>query len=217
MRPPATPIFWSTEQQSFIRFRVQRDYCRQLKEIIFQQSQSRLRRQSMRRGKASQHSVRLTTTAPQQSSWPARRDASPYRLQQPHDAHAMSIPPQSCSLYPEEKRAPCLRGLTRPFFAQRLSGSLDRVRRKARSTFCGNSHKQATLAFELHGSRGRSNGDGTFFPTNLQRHPRLYPGFATNVFWNNQSSGMVNGCFKVKKGPLFSPSTKRSAVNPLAI
>src|SRR5687768_10651094 len=73
------------------------------------------------------------------------------RLQRPHDAHAMSIPPQSCSLYPEEKRAPCLSGLTRPFFAQCFSGSLDRVRRKARSTFSGNSHKQATLSFELHG------------------------------------------------------------------
>jgi hypothetical protein len=80
-----------------------------------------------------------------------RRDAPPYRSQQPHDAHAMSIPPQSCSLYPEGKRAPCLSGVTRPFFAQCFSGSLDRVRRKARSTFSGNSHKQATLPFELHG------------------------------------------------------------------
>src|SRR5688572_16990027 len=92
-------------------------------------------------------------TGPQQSSWPGRRDVSPYRLQQPHDAHAMSIPPQSCSLYPEEKRAPCLSRLTRPFFAQCFSGSLDGVRRKARSTFSGNSHKQATLPFELHGDR----------------------------------------------------------------
>ena len=53
-----------------------------------------------------------STTEPQQSPWPAGRDTSPYSLQQPHDAHAMSIPPQSCSLYPEEKRAPCLSRLT---------------------------------------------------------------------------------------------------------
>src|SRR6266699_4407471 len=50
-------VLWSNQQQSFVQFRVQRDYRRQLKEIIFQQSQSGLGRPSMRRGKASEHSV----------------------------------------------------------------------------------------------------------------------------------------------------------------
>ena len=87
----------------------------------------------------------------QQSFWPARRAASQFHLQRPHDVHAMSIRPQSCSLYPEEKRAACLSGVTRAFFAQCFSGPLDCIRRKARSTFSGNSHKQAPLPFELHG------------------------------------------------------------------
>ena len=52
-------VLWSNQQQSFIQFRVQSDYRCQLKEIIFQQSQSGLGRQSMRRGKASEHSVGL--------------------------------------------------------------------------------------------------------------------------------------------------------------
>ena len=52
-------VLWRSQQQSLVRFRVQRDYRCQLKEIIFQQSQSGLGRQSMRRGKASEHSVCL--------------------------------------------------------------------------------------------------------------------------------------------------------------
>jgi hypothetical protein len=49
--------------------------------------------------------------------------------------------PQSCSSYREEKRAACLSGITRAFFAQCFSGPLDRVCRKTRSVFGGNRHK----------------------------------------------------------------------------
>jgi hypothetical protein len=87
--------------------------------------------------------------APQQSSWPAWRAASRFHLQRPHDVHAMSTRLQSCSLYLEEKRAASLIGSARAFFAQRFTGPLDRIRRKTRSIFSGNSHKQAPLPFEL--------------------------------------------------------------------
>src|SRR5512143_1093469 len=87
--------------------------------------------------------------APQQSFWPARRGASRFHLQRPHDAHAMSIRPQSCSLYPEEKRPACLIGSTGAFFAQCFPGPLDRIRRKTRNILSGNRHKQSSLSFEL--------------------------------------------------------------------
>src|SRR5262245_26664996 len=85
----------------------------------------------------------------QRSSWLDWQAASRFHLQQLHDAHAMSIRPQSCNLYPEEKRSACLGGSTRPFFAQRFTGPLDRIRRKSRSIFRWNSHKQSPLPFEL--------------------------------------------------------------------
>lgn len=83
------------------------------------------------------------------SSWHARRAASRFHLQRTHDAHATNIRPQSCSLYPEEKRAPCLSGITRAFLAQYFSGSLHCIHRKTRSIFSGNSYKQSTFPFEL--------------------------------------------------------------------
>src|ERR1700751_1803398 len=131
----------------------------------------------------------------QRSSWLDRRAASRSHLPQPHDAHAMSKRLQSCNSYPEEKRSACLSGSTRPFFAQRFTRPLDRIRRKSRSTFARNGHQQSPLPFELDLQGRRSNGDGTLFPTNLKRHSWLYPGFATNVFWNYQSSGVIYGCF----------------------
>src|SRR5438046_4376084 len=107
----------------------------------------------------------------------------------------MSISLQSYSSYPEGKRAPSLNAITRTFFAQTLSGSLHRVRRKTRSVFSGNRHKQSPLPFEFHFQWSRSNGDGAFFPTNLERHPRLDAGLTANVFRNHQSSRMLNGGF----------------------
>ena len=133
--------------------------------------------------------------APRQSSWPARRGGSRFHLQRPHDARAMSIPRQSCSSYPEGKRAPCLSGIARTFFAQTLSGSLHRVHGKTRRVSGRNSHKQASLPLELYLQGRRSDGNGTFFPTNLERHPRFYPGLAANIFRDHQSSGMIDGCF----------------------
>jgi hypothetical protein len=87
--------------------------------------------------------------APQRSSWPDRRVASRFHLQRPHGVHATSIPPQSCSLYLGETRVASLSGSARAFFAQRFTGPLDRIRRKTRSIFSGNSHKQAPFPFEL--------------------------------------------------------------------
>src|SRR6266404_882115 len=82
---------------------------------------------------------------PQQSSWPAQRADSRFHLQWPHDVHAMSIRLRSYSSHPEGKRALCLGGITRTFFAQGFSGSLDCTHRKARRILSGNSHKQALL------------------------------------------------------------------------
>src|SRR5439155_18988889 len=110
-----------------------------------------------------------------------------------HGVHARSIPLQSYSSYPEGKRAPCLNGIARTFFAQTLSGSLHGVRQKARSIFSGNRYKESPLPFEFHFQWNRSNGDGAFFPTNLERHSRLDAGLTTNVFRNHQSPGMING------------------------
>jgi len=115
---------------------------------------------------------------PRRSSWLGRRAASRSHLQQPHDAHAMSIRLQSCSWY-------CLAGSTRALFAQRSAGPLDRIRRKRGSLFTGNSHKQSSLPFELDRQRSRSNGDGAFLPTNFERHSWLYPGFAANILWDD--------------------------------
>jgi hypothetical protein len=88
-----------------------------------------------------------------------------------------------------------LTGNTRTFFAQCLSGPLNRIYRKRRSFFRGNRHEQSSLPFELHGERCWSNGNGAFFPTNLERHSRLYPRFSANVFRNHQSARLINGCF----------------------
>ena len=107
----------------------------------------------------------------------------------------MSIPLRSYSSYREGKRAPSLSGITRTFFAQTLSGSLHRVCGKARSVFGGNRYEQSALPLQLHFQWSRSNGNGAFFPTNLERHPRLDAGLTANVFRNHQSSGMINGGF----------------------
>ena len=204
MRPPATLFFGASQQQSLVRFRVQRDYRCQLKEIIFQQSQSGLGRQSMRRGKASEHSVRLNQCCqPRQSSWPAQQADSLFHLQRPHDVHAMSIRLRSYSSYPEGKPAPCLSGITRPFFAQGFSvRSTVSIERRGVS-FSGNGHKQAPFPFKLHRQRRRRNGDGTFFPTNIERHSWLDPGFAANVFSKYESSGIIDGCFHGRKSTIF--------------
>jgi hypothetical protein len=151
VRPPATPIFGARSNKVSYDFAFNAITVASFKKLFSSSVRAVCGAIDAAGESESAQRTPQSTTEPQQSPWPARRDASPYRLQQPHDAHAMSIPPQSCSLYPEEKRAPCLSGLTRPFFAQCFSGSLDRVRRKARSTFSGNSYKQATLPFELHG------------------------------------------------------------------
>jgi len=143
-------------------------------------------------------SVRRTpqpTPEPQRSSWLARRGVSLFHWQRPRDVHATSIRPRSCSLYPEEKRPACLAGSARAFFAQCFSCPLDCFRRKPRSIFSGNRHKQAPLLFELHRQRGWGNSDSTFFPTHLERNSRLYPRFASNILWNHQSAGVINGCF----------------------
>jgi hypothetical protein len=86
---------------------------------------------------------------PPRSSWLERQAGSRFLLQRRRDAHARSIRRQSCNLYPEEKPPACSVGSTRALFAQRLTGPLDRVRRKPRSIFSGNSHKQPSLPFEL--------------------------------------------------------------------
>src|SRR4029453_13928912 len=90
-----------------------------------------------------------STVEPKKASWPVWRAASRFHLQRPHDVHAMSTRLQSCSLYLDEKRAASLIGSARAFFAQRFTGPLARIRRKTRSIFSGNSHKQAPLPFEL--------------------------------------------------------------------
>src|SRR5215467_3419394 len=131
----------------------------------------------------------------QPSFWTVRRVGYRSHWQWPHGVHAMRIPLQSYNSYPEGKRAACLNGITRTFFAQALSGSFNRIGRKTRGIFSGNRHKQSPLPFELHFQWSRSNGDSTFFPTNLEQHPRLDAGLTTNVFRNHQPSGMINGGF----------------------
>ena len=93
---------------------------------------------------------------------------------------------------------------TRAFFAQGFSGPLDCIRRKTRSISRGNRHEQSPLPFELHRQRGRSNGDGAFFPTDLERHSWLYPRLAANIFGNYQPSGVINGCFHGIKNTIYS-------------
>ena len=34
-----------------------------------------------------------------------------------------------------------------------------------------------------------------FSPTNIERHARLYSGLAANALRDQQSAGMINGCF----------------------
>ena len=132
---------------------------------------------------------------PRRSFWRAGQTAFRFHLPQPRDAHAMSIRLQSCRWYPEEKRRACLGGSTRALFAQRSAGSLHRIRRKRGSLFSRNSHKQSSFPFQLDRQRRGSNGNGAFFPTNLEWHSRPYPGFAANVLWNDQPSGVIDGCF----------------------
>src|SRR5581483_2830880 len=140
------------------------------------------------------HTSRVTP-APLRTSWPERRVGYRFRWRRPHGVHATRIPLQSCSSYPGEKRAPHLNGIAGTFFAQTLSGALHGVRRKVRSVVGRDRHEQSSLPLELHFQWSRCNGDGAFFPTNLERHSRLDAGLAANVFRDHQPTGMINGGF----------------------
>src|SRR6266576_5420944 len=138
---------------------------------------------------------------PQQSSWPAQRADSRFHFQWPHDVHAMSIRLRSYSSHPEGKRALCLGGITRTFFAHgfRVRSTVPIERRGGFLVGTATSKR----SFRASPVKETANGDGTFFPTNLERHSWLYPGFAANVFWNYQSPGMINGGFHGIENTIF--------------
>ena len=130
-----------------------------------------------------------TTTS---KSWP-RAVKSPGVKVRIVDALPCSAQAPITALEVRPPATPCLSGTVRAFFAQRFMGPCGSIRGRPRCVFGGNSHEQAPLPLDHDRQRCRSNGDGAFFPANLERHSRLYPRFALNVFRNHQSPGMVHG------------------------
>jgi hypothetical protein len=62
-------------------------------------------------------------------------------------------------------------------------------------SLAGTATSKWPLALKLYLQGRRSDGNGAFFPTNLERHRRFYPGLAANIFRDHQSSGMIDGRF----------------------